>query len=236
MFALLTQAKKDAGEGGWLRWLSENEEVLGFGERQARNYLREPEVRTSGQAKEAKRQKERRAAAKAMKEKPAELSPVPAWAVAMAAKGPRNIPLPSDPSLSVAGGRAVAQAVLKPQAEPPQEIEAVGKSPANKTDFWNIRHETPKERRDVVKVLDKAFEFINDPYVDFEEEIEFLFDDHDQAFESFNQALIAIEMGAMCLTPDHIKALTGWRDRINSILQKTEVEKVAGGDPAVAEP
>ncbi len=33
MNTLLTQAQKDAGPGGWLRWLSDNKKVLGFGVR-----------------------------------------------------------------------------------------------------------------------------------------------------------------------------------------------------------
>ncbi len=37
--ALLTKAKQDAGPGGWTRWLADNREVLGFGERQAQVYL-----------------------------------------------------------------------------------------------------------------------------------------------------------------------------------------------------
>jgi hypothetical protein len=48
MCTLLTQARKDAGPGGWLKWLADNEETLGFGERQAQRYLREtPDLRKS---------------------------------------------------------------------------------------------------------------------------------------------------------------------------------------------
>jgi hypothetical protein len=70
MFALLTQAKLAAGEGGWLKWLADNREVLGFGERQARFYLRSPEARASDQARHAEGERKRRAAAKDAKEVP----------------------------------------------------------------------------------------------------------------------------------------------------------------------
>lgn len=69
MYSLLTRAREDVGPGGWMKWLADNEEVLGFGERQARRYLREPDVRTADQAQEAKRQRGRRAAVKKSKPK-----------------------------------------------------------------------------------------------------------------------------------------------------------------------
>jgi hypothetical protein len=75
MFGLLTQAKKDAGEGGWLKWLADNEEVLGFGERQARRYLREPDARVSDRARHAEGERKRRAAAKDSKEATTESLP-----------------------------------------------------------------------------------------------------------------------------------------------------------------
>ncbi len=64
MFELLTQAKKDAGEDGWLKWLATNREVLGFGERQAQRYLREPDARVSDAERHAQGEKKRRAAVK----------------------------------------------------------------------------------------------------------------------------------------------------------------------------
>jgi hypothetical protein len=70
MYGLLTQAKKAAGEGGWLKWLADNEEVLGFGARQARRYLREPDTRVSDRARHAEGERKRRAAAKDSKEVP----------------------------------------------------------------------------------------------------------------------------------------------------------------------
>ena len=60
IFRLLKKARRDAGRG-WLKWLADNRGTLGFGERQARRYLRESDVRTSDLEKEATRQKERRA-------------------------------------------------------------------------------------------------------------------------------------------------------------------------------
>jgi len=45
MHKLLTLARKDVGERGWLKWLTDNRSVLGFAERQARLYLREPASR-----------------------------------------------------------------------------------------------------------------------------------------------------------------------------------------------
>ncbi len=50
MFELLTAAKKAVGDGGWLKWLADHEGRLGFGERQAQRYLREPDLRKSDQA------------------------------------------------------------------------------------------------------------------------------------------------------------------------------------------
>ncbi len=47
MFELLTTAKRAVGDGGWLKWLADHEERLGFGERQAQRYLREPALRKS---------------------------------------------------------------------------------------------------------------------------------------------------------------------------------------------
>jgi hypothetical protein len=66
---LLTQAKKQAGDGGWLKWLADNEQTLGFGERQARLYMRSPELRSSDLKARAGDQKKRRAAAKKSKPK-----------------------------------------------------------------------------------------------------------------------------------------------------------------------
>jgi hypothetical protein len=50
MHALLTQAKREAGDGGWLKWLADNRKVLGFGERQAQLYLRPPASRDADQS------------------------------------------------------------------------------------------------------------------------------------------------------------------------------------------
>ena len=68
MYGLLTQAKKDAGERDWLKWLADNREVLGFGERQAQRYLREPDARVSDADRHAEGERKRRAAAKDSKE------------------------------------------------------------------------------------------------------------------------------------------------------------------------
>jgi hypothetical protein len=129
--------------------------------------------------------------------------------------------------------------VLKVQKDAPEKLADVAagklsaakvlkesKPPANKTDLWEgiIRYETPKERRDVVKWLDKAFEFLSTWTVK-----------PPAGFDSFGSALAAIEMDAMCLTPAHIKALTGWHDRIAAILQKAEVKPEPASVPAWAE-
>ncbi len=50
MNTLLTHAKTVAGDGGWLKWLADNQEVLGFGERQAQRYLRSPDLRKADAA------------------------------------------------------------------------------------------------------------------------------------------------------------------------------------------
>jgi hypothetical protein len=60
IFDLLTKAKLAAGRGGWLKWLADNEKTLGFGERQAQYYLREPEARASDLARHAEAEKNRR--------------------------------------------------------------------------------------------------------------------------------------------------------------------------------
>jgi hypothetical protein len=49
MYDLLTKAKGEAGKGFWSKWLVANREVLGFGERQARLYLRPPASRDADQ-------------------------------------------------------------------------------------------------------------------------------------------------------------------------------------------
>jgi hypothetical protein len=143
----------------------------------------------------------------------------------------------------VAAGRASAGEVLKESKPKP-----TGKAPVNKTDLWEgiVRYETPEERHDVVEWLDKAFEFIQCGNVRLEDlnhredlgyyladcpqEFKFLLED--SAFSDFPTALAAIEMGAMCLTPAHIKALTQWHDRIGAILQKRAEVEGAPGDPA----
>src|SRR6266851_7878107 len=66
MFNLLTQARDEVGHGGWLKWLANNKKILGFGERQAQYYLREPEARASDLARHAEGEKKRRAQKKAV--------------------------------------------------------------------------------------------------------------------------------------------------------------------------
>jgi len=69
MHKLLTQAQKDAGEGGWLKWLAENKGVLGFGVRQAQSYLLPGEARAAHKTRHAEGEKKRRAATKKSKPK-----------------------------------------------------------------------------------------------------------------------------------------------------------------------
>lgn len=57
MHDLLTHARKAVKESGgvWGEWIEQNKSVLGFGERQAQKYLREPETYGSDQVKRRER-------------------------------------------------------------------------------------------------------------------------------------------------------------------------------------
>jgi hypothetical protein len=61
MHQLLTKTRKAVGHGKWLQWVADHEEMLGFGERQAQKYLREPESRDSDLEAHRQRQAEHRA-------------------------------------------------------------------------------------------------------------------------------------------------------------------------------
>jgi len=257
MFALLTQAKQAAGPRGWLKWLADNEKTLGFGERQARLYMREPELRSSDLKARAADQKKRRAATKASKEAPTEFNGSHFLLDGVVVPDNENgvEVLPETEQTKVADLPAEEQQCLTREVKVLEESKpkptAVKVPATSKTDLWEgiIRCETPEERRDVVKVLDQAFEFIHhgdsrleilNKFVDLDD-LEDHLDDLEEllegpAFEDFPGALTTIEMGATCLTPAHIKALTGWRDRIDAILQKAEVKPEPAVPEAVGEP